>query len=191
MGGTANVPPFLFIRFFAQSELGWQEWALGTRNRRLVGNSGGEWGNVGVLTGEYRHNLDEKGRLFVPARLREELGETFILTRGLDNCLFGFSLPTWNELQKRLDQLPMNKAASRAFTRLLFSGASECTADRQGRILIPTVLRQFAGLTRETVVLGVSQRLEIWDAQRWDEYTQTAGASFAQLAEEMVDFNLG
>lgn len=142
-----------------------------------------------MFMGEYRHTLDEKGRLFIPARFREELGPAFIVTRGLDNCLFLFPPTAWKLVEERLAALPVNKAASRAFTRMLFSGASECQPDRQGRVLIPPALRAYAGLEdeREAVVVGVSQRVEVWSAIRWDAYTQQSASDFAQLAEEMVD----
>ncbi|HHV54499.1 MAG TPA: division/cell wall cluster transcriptional repressor MraZ [Firmicutes bacterium] len=145
-----------------------------------------------MFMGEYRHSLDEKGRLFIPARFRERLGPSFVITRGLDGCLFLFPSDTWKVVEERLAALPVNRAASRAFSRLLFSGASECEPDRQGRILLPQPLRAYAGLEeeKEAVVVGVSQRVEIWSVSRWTAYTNEASADFAKLAEEMVDMPL-
>jgi MraZ protein len=143
-----------------------------------------------MLMGEYNHTLDNKGRVIVPARLREELGDNFIITRGLDNCLFLYPMEEWLALENKLKGLPFTKAEARAFTRMFFSGASELEIDKQGRVLIPPVLREHAGLKKELIFLGVSSRAEIWSKENWEEYSDKSNLSFEQVAEKMVDFEL-
>lgn len=125
-----------------------------------------EWGDK-MLTGQYAHSLDAKGRINFPARLREELGEHFIITRGLDNCLFVYSLAEWERLAERLRELPLSKATS--LGRFFFAGAAEAEPDKQGRVLLPAHLREYAGLTRDVTVAGVFNRAEIWDTARWEQ----------------------
>jgi len=119
-----------------------------------------------MLIGEYSHNIDAKGRLNFPARLREDLGERFIVTKGLDDCLFVYSLDEWKVLEQKIKELPLSKA--RAIQRYLFSGACEVEPDKQGRILIPANLREFAGLEKDIMVIGASNRAEIWNRSRWE-----------------------
>ena len=121
------------------------------------------------VKGEYRHTIDAKGRLFMPAKLREELGGVFIITKGLDNCLFVYSQEDWQVLEDKIRALPLSQ--SRDLQRFFFSSAAECEPDGQGRILIPQNRRQYAGLGKEAAVIGVSGRCEIWDAARWDAYS--------------------
>jgi MraZ protein len=145
-------------------------------------------GNVGSgagFLGEYEHALDDKGRLTMPSRFRAAIGDPFILTRGLDNCLFAYSLPVWEGIARQLDALPFTSAAPRGFSRLFFSGASEATFDRQGRFLVPANLRQHAGLEREAVIIGVSTRLEIWRLDRWQEFCARTGPEYQALAENL------
>lgn len=139
--------------------------------------------------GEYQHNIDPKGRLFIPVKFREGLGENFVVTKGLDNCLFVYSMSEWSNLEAKLKALPFTKADARAFTRLFFSGAMECELDKQGRILLPANLREYAKLDKETVVIGVSTRVEIWSKERWDHYNEQAGEEYENLAEKLVDFD--
>ncbi|MDR2909254.1 MAG: division/cell wall cluster transcriptional repressor MraZ [Oscillospiraceae bacterium] len=120
-----------------------------------------------MLIGEYRHSVDIKGRVNFPVKLREDLGDRFIVTRGLDNCLFVYSLSEWKILDERIRAMPMSK--SRGIQRFLFASACEVEPDKQGRILIPGHLRSHAGLEREVVVIGASSRAEIWDQARWEE----------------------
>ncbi len=143
-----------------------------------------------MFIGEYQHTIDEKGRLFMPVRFREGLGEAFVLTKGLDNCLWAYPQAEWASLEARLKALPFTQANARAFVRFFFSGATVCTVDRQGRILVPQHLRAYAGLVRDVVVIGVSTRVEIWAAERWGEYARKAEESYAQLAEELAGFNI-
>ncbi|ASV69916.1 division/cell wall cluster transcriptional repressor MraZ [Cytobacillus sp. FSL W7-1323] len=143
-----------------------------------------------MFMGEYHHNVDTKGRLIVPAKFRENLGETFVLTRGLDQCLFGYPLTEWKELEEKLKALPMTKKDARAFTRFFFSGATECEIDKQGRVNIASPLMQYAKLDKECVVLGVSNRIEIWSRSLWEEYFAESEESFAEIAENMIGFDI-
>ncbi len=153
----------------------------------MVG-SGGKWSEV--FLGEYAHTLDEKGRMIVPARFREELGSSFVVTRGLDRCLFVYPLPEWEALAGKLRALPLTKADTRAFVRLLFSGAGECALDKQGRILLPPALREYAGIQRDVVSIGVANRVEIWAAEEWAKYTDAATESYEAIAEKIVDLGI-
>lgn len=137
--------------------------------------------------GEYSHTIDAKGRLIIPARFREGLGDKFIVTKGLDNCLFVYPLDEWSALEEKLKSLPFTRADARAFVRFFFSGANECELDKQGRILIPANLREYAQLSKEVVVLGVSSRVEIWSKERWDKYNGMAAENFEEIAEKIVD----
>ena len=119
-----------------------------------------------MLIGEYSHNIDAKGRLNFPAKLREDLGERFIVTKGLDDCLFVYSLEEWAALEAKIKELPMSKA--RGIQRYLFSGACEVEPDKQGRILIPANLREFARLEKDIMVIGASNRAEIWNRGKWE-----------------------
>jgi len=140
--------------------------------------------------GEYSHNLDAKGRIIVPAKFRESLGETFVLTRGLDRCLFVYPEAEWRILEDKLKQLPLTKKDARKFTRFFLSGATEIEIDKQGRISIPQPLRTYANLSKQCTVIGVSNRIEIWDADEWNVYVSESEESFAEIAENLMDFDL-
>ncbi|OJG79616.1 yllB [Enterococcus ratti] len=140
--------------------------------------------------GEYRHTIDAKGRMIVPSKLREELGERFVVTRGLDGCLFGYPKSEWTNLETKLNDMPLAKKDARTFVRFFYSAATECELDRQGRINLPSTLRNYAALTKECVVIGVSNRIEIWDEARWQEFSEQAAESFDEIAENMIDFGL-
>jgi len=139
--------------------------------------------------GEYQHNLDDKGRVIVPSKFREGLGETFVMTRGLDQCLFVYPQSEWEILEAKLKSLPMTRADARSFVRFFFSGATECELDKQGRIVIPTLLREYAHLEKDIVVLGVSNRVEIWGRDHWKQYATEAADSFVETAEKLVDLS--
>lgn len=143
-----------------------------------------------MFMGEHQHTIDEKGRLIMPVRFREGLGESFVVTKGLDNCLWAYAAAEWSALEAKMKALPFTQANARAFVRFFFSGANECLLDRQGRVLIPNNLREYARLARDVVVIGVSSRVEIWAREEWDRYLQQAESSYEQLAEEIADFNL-
>lgn len=140
--------------------------------------------------GEYRHAMDEKGRLTIPAKFREELGERFVLTRGLDQCLFVYPMEEWKNLEGKLKGLPFTKADARAFSRFFFSGAVECELDKQGRVNIPSTLLSFARIEKECVIIGVSNRVEIWSEAGWNAYLREKQGSFDEIAEKLVDFDL-
>ena len=136
------------------------------------------------MKGEYQHTLDAKGRLFIPAKLREQLGDGFVVTKGLDECLFLYPQKAWDELEQKIRQLPMSK--SRGLQRFFLSAAGDVTVDRQARIVIPTTLRSYANLERDVVVIGVGERAELWDARRWNAYTDDLDCeSIAQAMEEL------
>ncbi len=143
-----------------------------------------------MFMGEYQHSIDTKGRVILPARFRELLGEKFVITRGMDNCLFVYTQKEWSVLEAKLKALPFTKSDARAFMRFFFSGAVECEVDKQGRVLIPTNLREHAVLSNEVVIIGVSNRVEIWGKDKWSEYSNEANMSFEEIAEKMVDFEL-
>lgn len=143
-----------------------------------------------MLLGEYQHTLDAKGRLTIPSRLRDGLGERFVVTKGLDSCLFVYPSTEWTALEQKLRSLPLTRSDARSFVRLLFSGALECELDRQGRILLPPNLRDHARLSKEVCLLGVSNRVEIWDQEIWEQYSRQATASFEQAAEQLDDLGI-
>jgi MraZ protein len=140
--------------------------------------------------GEFHHSIDTKGRVIVPSKFREELGETFVVTRGLDQCIFIYPMNEWNILEQKLKALSLTKKDARAFTRFFFSGATECEVDKQGRINIATPLINYASLEKECVVIGVSNRIEIWSKSIWEHYLTQQENSFAEIAENMLDFDL-
>lgn len=142
-----------------------------------------------MFMGEYQHSIDEKGRMIIPAKFRDALGPTFVITRGLDQCLFVYPMEEWAALEQKLKSLPLMKSDARAFTRFFFSGASECELDKQGRVNIPNILLEYAKLEKDCVVLGVSNRVEIWSKPVWDGYCRESQESFNEIAEKLVDFN--
>jgi MraZ protein len=143
-----------------------------------------------MFMGEFHHSIDEKGRLIIPAKFREGLGSSFVITRGLDNCLFVYPRSEWETIESKLKSLPFTRADARAFSRFFFSGATECDLDKQGRANIPNNLREYAKLNRDCVVIGVSGRVEIWAKEVWDEYMLNAADSFGEIAEKLVDLDL-
>lgn len=139
--------------------------------------------------GQFQHTLDAKGRLIIPAKFRDQLGNKFIVTCGMDGCLFGYSLGEWTLLEQKLRALPLTKRDARAFVRLIYSSATECELDRQGRINIPQVLCSYAHLTQKCMVIGVANRFEVWDEDRWTSYSQLTADDFDKIAEELnIDF---
>lgn len=137
-----------------------------------------------MLIGEYSHTMDAKGRLILPSKFRSELGERFIVTKGFDGCLYGYSIEEWKNIEEKIKTLPLVTGKdARNFTRFFFSSAIECEIDSQGRILISQNLRQFAELKKEVVIIGVSSRIEIWSKDKWDEYNNTQDSE--DIAEKM------
>lgn len=139
--------------------------------------------------GEFSHTVDTKGRLIIPAKFREQLGTQFVITRGMDGCLFGYPLTEWQILEDKLKELPLTKKDARSFVRFFYSAATECEFDKQGRINLPAALRTHAGLDKKCVVVGVSERIEIWSEDRWNSFATEAEDNFDDIAEKM-DFGL-
>jgi MraZ protein len=139
-----------------------------------------------LFYGEYQHTIDPKGRVIVPSRFRDGLGEKFILTKGLDNCLFVYSSQEWTNLETKLRALPFTDKDVRSFVRFFFAGAAECEVDKQGRILIPQNLREYAGLEKDVCVIGVSTRVEVWDKIKWEKYSGEDNVSAGKIAEKMA-----
>mgnify|MGYP004592200175 FL=1 len=143
-----------------------------------------------MLLGEYEHSIDTKGRIAMPAKLREGLGGKFIITKGLDGCLFVYAMDEWQRVEQKLASLPMSRKTARDFTRFLFGGACEGECDKQGRVLLPASLRRYAGLEREAVVVGVGSRAEIWDAAKWQQYNEESAEDVNELAEQLADLGI-
>lgn len=139
-----------------------------------------------LFFGEYQHTVDQKGRVIIPSKIREGLGEKFIITKGLDNCLFAYSSNEWNELEIKLKTLSFADKDARAFVRFFFSGAAESEVDKQGRILIPQNLREYAKLEKDIYIIGVDTRVEIWNKENWEAYSSDENLSADKLAEKMT-----
>ena len=136
-----------------------------------------------MLIGEYEHSLDAKGRLIMPSKLRDDIGEKFIISKGLDGCLFAFSIEEWKIFEQKLRSLPISNKDARAFSRFFFAGAMDCEIDKQGRFLISSNLREFAGLTKEVVIVGMDSRIEIWSKDKWKKCDEDISAD--EIAEKM------
>ncbi|NTU66539.1 MAG: division/cell wall cluster transcriptional repressor MraZ [Candidatus Moranbacteria bacterium] len=138
-----------------------------------------------MFIGEYQHSIDPKKRLAVPIKFRAELENKVVVTRGLDKCLFIYPVRVWNELADKLGALPMGESATRSFIRLMLSGAIDVEVDKQGRILIPDYLKEYAGLDKNVVIAGIYNRLEIWDEGKWNEYKVDAEKNSDEIAEQL------
>lgn len=138
-----------------------------------------------MFMGEYNHTIDAKGRIIVPAKFRETLGDEFVVTKGLDNCLFVYPNDEWHKFEEKLQTLPLTNKNARQFTRFFLAGAANVEVDKQGRILLPAVLREFADLTKDIVFVGVAGRIEIWSRQRWDESISKYDDDMDEVAENM------
>ena len=136
---------------------------------------------------EYHHNIDDKGRLIIPSKFRKELGDKFIVTRGIENCLFAYSTKEWQKLVKQLETLPVTKKDARSFNRFILSGATEAEFDKQGRINITSPLIGYAELEKECVIIGVGDRLEIWSLANWDNFFDSAKDNMSDIAENLFD----
>lgn len=139
-----------------------------------------------MFIGEYRHNIDDKNRVTIPSKFREDLGDVFVLTKGLDNCLFIYPYKEWSAFEEKLKNLPLTNQNARKFARFFLSGAVECNVDKQGRILIPTPLRNYSGIIKDVYFIGMSNRIEIWSSSEWEAYNADdfdANALAGQMAE--------
>ena len=142
-----------------------------------------------MFMGEYNHTIDAKGRLIIPSKFRETLGDTFVVTKGLDGCLFVYDNVEWNVFEEKLKSLPITNKDARQFARFFLAGAAEVEVDNQGRILVPNVLRDFAELNKDVVLIGVASRIEIWSKERFEGIT--AYEDMDEIAEHMAEFGLG
>lgn len=138
--------------------------------------------------GEYQHNLDDKGRIVVPTKLRDGLGASMVVTRGLDGCLAIYTLSHWDKIINDLAALPTTKQASRQYKRMLTAKATIANVDKQGRILIPANLASEASLTKNCVFVGVSDYVELWDQENWNQYYDESSESFEDIAEKLSEF---
>ena len=150
--------------------------------------SGYKWGKGGTIAmfmGEHGHTIDAKGRIIVPAKFRESLGDNFIITKGLDNCLFVYTNEEWQRFEEKLKTLPLTNKNARTFTRFFLAGAADVELDKQGRILIPSVLREFASLQKDVVFVGVGSRIEIWSKESWNDSISNYDDNMDEVAENM------
>jgi MraZ protein len=143
-----------------------------------------------MFIGEYSHNLDDKGRLAIPIKFRNELKGGAVVTRGLDNCLFLYTKKEWEKLAEKLAALPFSQANSRAFARLMLAGAMDVEVDKQGRMVLPEYLRGFASLKKSVVVAGLYSRLELWDEEKWKAYKSQTEAESGEIAERMAELGV-
>ena len=140
-----------------------------------------------MLMGEYHHTIDEKGRLIIPSKFREGLGEKFIITRGIENCLFVYSLDSWEKITNKLETLPFTKKDARQFVRFFLSGATTAEFDKQGRVNITSPLISYAKLQKDCVVIGTGDRLEIWSQEDWDSFFESASNNMSDIAENLFN----
>lgn len=143
-----------------------------------------------MLIGEYEHSIDTKGRLIMPSKLKEDIGEKFVVTKGLDGCLFVYSQTEWKIFEEKLRTFPLTNKDARALIRFFLAGAMECEIDKQGRFLIPANLREFAGLEKEVVVIGVLNKIEIWSKNKWLQYSEEENNSADEIAEKMSSLGI-
>ena len=142
-----------------------------------------------MFMGEYNHTIDAKGRLIVPSKFRESLGDTFVVTKGLDGCLFVYDNEEWTAFEEKLKALPITNKEARQFVRFFLAGAAEVEVDKQGRILVPNILREFAQINKDVVLIGVASRIEIWSKERFDG--MAAYEDMDEIAEHMAELGLG
>jgi MraZ protein len=144
----------------------------------------------GVFLGEYEHTIDDKGRLAIPSRFRDELGEGVVITRGFDHCLLGFPRPFWETLAQQVSSLTIGQADARSLQRMLFSGAADMTVDRQGRINIPPNLREYAGLGEQVIIAGLNRYFEVWSPERWGAQLESMDSNAAIFAQQLSVMNV-
>lgn len=143
-----------------------------------------------MFIGEYRHTLDNKNRVIMPAKFREQIGGAFVMTKGLDNCLFIYPMNEWKNIEEKLKGLPMTSKDARAFVRFFFAGATECEIDKQGRTLVPNNLKEFARIDKDVVIIGVSTRIELWSLEEWNKFNTDANISYEDVAEKMSQLGI-
>lgn len=143
-----------------------------------------------MFIGEFQHNIDQKGRMAIPVKFRDELTNGAVVTRGIDKCLFIFTKSEWNELAEKISKLPLVQSNSRAFARLMFAGAIDVEIDKQGRVLVSDYLRKYAGLSKQVVVAGVFNRLEVWDKSSWQDYKMKTEKESGDIAEKLSELGV-
>lgn len=142
-----------------------------------------------MFMGEYNHTIDTKNRLIIPSKFREALGEEFVITKGLDGCLFVYDHAEWTAFEEKLKSLPLTNKDARTFVRFFLAGAAGVEVDKQGRVLVPSVLKEFAGINKDVVLIGVASRIEIWSKERWAD--ESAYEDVESIAEHMSELGLG
>jgi MraZ protein len=142
-----------------------------------------------MFIGEYQHAIDNKNRMIIPSKFREELGNNFVLTKGLDGCLYAYTIDEWKIMEEKLKRLPLTSKDARAFVRFFFSGANEVEIDKQGRTLVPQNLLEYAAIEKEIVSIGVSTRIEIWSKTKWDDYNNS-DINLDEIAEKMSELGI-
>lgn len=140
-----------------------------------------------MFMGEYHHNIDEKSRIIMPSKFRYDLGETFVITRGIDSCLFVYPKETWNNITNKLNELSFTKKDVRSFQRFFLSAATICEFDKQGRINISSPLASYADLTKECVIIGVNDRIEIWSKENFDKFLNESMENVTEIAEHLFE----
>ena len=140
-----------------------------------------------MFMGEYHHTIDEKGRIIIPSKFREDLGEKFIITRGIENCLFVYSLSSWEKITNKLEALPFTKKDARQFVRFFLSGATTAEFDKQGRVNVTSPLVSYANLQKECVIIGTGDRLEIWSEENWNAFFESASSNMSDIAENLFN----
>lgn len=143
-----------------------------------------------MLIGEYAHSIDTKGRLIMPSKLKDDIGEKFVITKGLDGCLFVYSQVEWKNFENKLRTFPLTNKDARALVRFFLAGAMECEIDKQGRFLISSNLREFASLEKDVVIIGVLNKIEIWSKDKWLEYSEKENMEADEIAEKMADLGI-
>lgn len=149
-------------------------------------DSGEKWG-IFMFMGEYHHTIDEKGRMIIPSKFREALGEKFIITRGIENCLFVYPMQAWEKITNKLESLPFTKKDARQFVRFFLSGATTAEFDKQGRVNITSPLISYAKLEKECIIIGAGDRLEIWSEKDWNEFFESASNNMSDIAENLFN----
>lgn len=142
-----------------------------------------------MFIGEYQHAIDTKNRMIIPSKFRDNLKDRFVVTKGLDNCLYAYPMDEWANLEQKLKTLPLTSKDARAFVRFIFSGAVECELDKQGRFVVPVNLIEYAGIKKDVVIIGVSTRFEIWSKENWEEYNNS-NIDFDEIADKMSQLGI-
>ena len=169
-----------------------KQFTFNIKNVTIIVKCGTKWGKVvnEMLSGEYRHSIDEKKRLIIPSKIRSEMGDRIVITRGLDGCLFGYNEKNWENIMEKLNTLPFTKRDARNFTRFLTSGATLLEFDKQGRINIPNYLNEYANLLKDVVIVGVINRIEIWSKDKWEEFMNNNIESLSDISENLFDSSI-